>query len=60
MIFFSIIGVILSLLILYYIIEIAVRNAINSSVIGEFLEEKQGTSAKLDDDDLLDEEFKKQ
>lgn len=42
MIVIVIIGYVLSLLILYIIIEAAVKNGINKSVIGNFLERKYG------------------
>lgn len=51
----AIILYLLSLFVLYVIIEAAVRNGINNSVIGKQLKEKQGDQEKRDrffDDDL--------
>ncbi|MGM0828815.1 MAG: hypothetical protein ACQEWF_14660 [Bacillota bacterium] len=52
---FMILGALISLLIFYLIIERAVRDGINNSSIGQFLEEKHGIKEPQEDEDLFDE-----
>jgi hypothetical protein len=52
---FMILGALISLLIFYLIIERAVRDGINNSSIGQFLEEKHGIKEPEEDEDLFDE-----
>mgnify|MGYP003526535712 FL=1 len=53
----SIIFYIVSLFILYIVIETAVRRGINSSIIGQFLEKKNGI--KEDKKSFLDDDLDK-
>ncbi|MFI8577662.1 hypothetical protein ACIGEL_18280 [Rossellomorea aquimaris] len=52
---FIILGALFSLLIFYLIIERAVRDGINNSSIGQFLEEKHGIKEPQGDEDLCDD-----
>ncbi|MGE6753508.1 hypothetical protein ACQKFO_08645 [Rossellomorea sp. NPDC071047] len=52
---FMILGALVTLLIFYLVIERAVRDGINNSSIGQFLEEKHGIKEPQGDEDLYDE-----
>ncbi|WRP07213.1 hypothetical protein U9J35_03340 [Rossellomorea aquimaris] len=52
---FMILGALVSLLIFYLVIERAVRDGINNSSIGKFLEDKHGIKEPQGDEDLFDE-----
>ncbi|MGF3104418.1 hypothetical protein [Rossellomorea sp. DUT-2] len=52
---FIILGALVSLLIFYMIIERAVRDGINNSSIGRYLEEKHGMKEPQGDEDLFDD-----
>ncbi|PYZ97506.1 hypothetical protein CR205_02610 [Alteribacter lacisalsi] len=62
--FGNVILIILGLIVLYFIIESAVRNGINQSKIGRFLEEKHGMKEEkpspISDDLDTDEENRKE
>ncbi|MGG1631826.1 hypothetical protein [Rossellomorea sp. NRS-1567] len=55
LIFISVIVLILLLFIFYIIVERAIRDGINNSVIGRYLEEKHGIKEPQGDEDLFDE-----
>ncbi|PFG03530.1 hypothetical protein [Bacillus sp. es.034] len=57
-IFISVILLIVFLFIFYIIVERAVREGINNSVIGRYLEEKHGIKEPQGDEDLYDDTFK--
>lgn len=57
-IFISVIILIVFLFIFYIIVERAVREGINNSVIGRYLEEKHGIKEQRGDEDLYDDTFK--
>lgn len=52
---FMILGALVTLLIFYLVIERAVRDGINNSSIGQFLEEKHGIKEPQGDEDLFEE-----
>jgi hypothetical protein len=54
-VFISIIVLIIFLFIFYIIIERAVREGINNSLIGRFLEEKHGIKEPQGDEDLFED-----
>ncbi|MFI8684547.1 hypothetical protein [Rossellomorea sp. NPDC077527] len=53
-----ILGIILGLSLFYMIIERAVRDGINNSVIGHYFDEKQGIKEPDGDEELIDDTFK--
>lgn len=57
-IFISVIILIVFLFIFYIIVERAVREGINNSVIGRYLDEKHGIKERQGDEDLFDDTFK--
>ncbi|MCA1060155.1 hypothetical protein LCL96_14550 [Rossellomorea aquimaris] len=57
-IFVSVIVLIVFLFIFYIIVERAVRDGINNSVIGRYLEEKHGIKDPQGDENLNDDTFK--
>ena len=59
-IFVSVIVLIVFLFIFYIIVERAVRDGINNSVIGRFLEEKHAIKEPQGDEDLYDDTIKEE
>lgn len=55
LIFISVIVLIVILFIFYIVIERAVREGINNSVIGQFLEKKYGIKEPQGDEDLFED-----
>ncbi|MDX8342629.1 hypothetical protein [Rossellomorea sp. YZS02] len=53
-----ILGALVGLSLFYMIIERAVRDGINSSVIGSYLEEKHEIKERQGDEDLFDDTYK--
>jgi hypothetical protein len=53
-----ILGALIGLSLFYMIIERAVRDGINNSVIGRYLYEKHGVKERQGDEDLFDDTFK--
>ncbi|MCA0149885.1 MULTISPECIES: hypothetical protein [Rossellomorea] len=53
-----ILGALFGILFFYMIIERAVRDGINNSVIGQYLDKKHGIKEPQGDEDLYDDTFK--